>query len=95
MLTFSHLERRGIELGETNVLVEACPIRGKRFGILSISTLHDQYEKQYCLLSTIAWFASSSNILTCPLSKLCTKCLWPTLADIPVSLLHLFVHLSL
>ncbi|KAJ7394677.1 5'-3' exoribonuclease 1 [Desmophyllum pertusum] len=27
----NQLERRGIELGETNVLIEACPIRGKRY----------------------------------------------------------------
>lgn len=30
-LTEHHVERRGIELGETNVLIEACPIRGKRY----------------------------------------------------------------
>ncbi|XP_068754427.1 5'-3' exoribonuclease 1-like isoform X2 [Montipora capricornis] len=30
-MTEYQLERRGIELGETNVLIEGCPIRGKRY----------------------------------------------------------------
>ncbi|KAK2552969.1 5'-3' exoribonuclease 1 [Acropora cervicornis] len=34
-MTDYQLERRGIELGETNVVIEACPIRGKRFVMFS------------------------------------------------------------
>jgi len=42
---FSHLERRGIELGETTVMIEACTIRGKRFGIFLLCILTKSIEK--------------------------------------------------
>lgn len=40
-----HLERRGIELGETTVMIEACTIRGKRFGSFLLCILIRSIEK--------------------------------------------------
>jgi len=45
MLFFSHLERRGIELGETTIVIEACTIRGKRFGIFLLCILTKSIEE--------------------------------------------------
>ncbi|XP_067051785.1 5'-3' exoribonuclease 1-like isoform X1 [Acropora muricata] len=44
-MTDHQLERRGIELGETNVVIEACPIRGKRYvcGAKGVVTMEKEW----------------------------------------------------